>query len=498
MKKFTNTKSKLLSFALSFALLLGSVNLLVTGLNKNAGVAVAETATESGVSNSINKELTLPMYDTQIVTKSNLPKPKVETFGDHEASYYPSYTNQISNFDNDKKTEILAENTKMLADTKEWFSAGTLKENLKKHVSADGQFSNAKGSYDDAPRIEKEITINSKMESRKYSLGVFAPAGEVLTVTIDESLKGRVTVNIGYPYNGECDIGAGNFGRWKNDRMAKFFLEFPLKETVTEIGSPLGGMVTINGINGAGNFKITVSGGVDMPDYKLGVSTKEDWKNILAAPGPYVWLLTPLQYFVMPKVEIMDIEDPYNALLWWHKASMISMYAMGREDTSFLTPVISIFDSYVYIGEGVAKVWAYVTNAPKYWCHGILDYNSLMTSAGAWGTIHEFNHHYQSHGYNDTEWGVGYHDEMTNNVLSAASYILLTDIATSRSESNLLTGWNAVSDPYSNYKRLADASSRKDTYGGMDSEQLFGHVDLMHTFGAEKFIEFLRAMYGYE
>ena len=495
MRKFTNSKNKFVCFALTFVLL-GSAYAIVTGLGMNVGAAAADATASSAIS-STNEEVLLPIYDTQVVTKTNLPKPKVETFGKHDADYYPSYTNQISDFDNAKKTEILKENSEMLQETKAWFNEGTLREKLKKHVSADGQFSNAKGSYDDAPRIEKEITINSKMESRKRSLGVFAPGGEVLTVTIDQSLVGKVTVIIGYPYNGECDISSGYFGRWKNDRMAQFYLEFPLKETVTYIGSPLGGMVCINGVNsGLGTFTIKVSGGVDMPDYNLGVSTKEDWQNILKAPGPYVWLLTPLQYFVMPKSEIMDIEDPYQALLWWHKASMISMYAMGREDTSFLTPVISIFDSYVYIGEGVAKVWAYVTNAPKYWCHGILDYEGLMSS-GAWGTIHEFNHHYQSHGYYHTEWGVGYHDEITNNVLSAASYILLTDIAATRSESNILGVWSGVSDPYCNYKMLKNASDSKATYEAFDTSKLFGYVDLMHTFGAREFLEFLRAMYGY-
>ena len=493
MKKFTSIKSKILCFALAFLMFLSSANVLITGFGMNVDAAEVEASSNS------NEEVLMPMYDWEVITKNNLEKPKVKTFGDHDASYYPSYINQITDFDNAKKTEILAENAKILADTRTWFAEGTLKDNLKKHVSADGQFYNANGNYDKAPRIEKVVTINSKMESRKRSLGVFAPAGEILTVTIDESLVGKVTVIIGYPYNGECDISGGYIGRWKNDRMAQFYLEFPLKETVTYIGSPLGGMVSINGVNsGLGNFKITVSGGVDMPDYKLGVSTKEDWQNILNAPGPYVWLLTPLQYFVMPKAFISDIEDPYLAMLWWHKASMISMYAMGREDTSFLTPVISIFDSYVYIGEGVAKVWAYVTNAPTYWCHGILDYNSLMYSSGAWGAIHEFNHHYQSHGYYHTEWGVGYHDEITNNVISAASYILLTDIATTRSETNVLNGWNAVSDPYSNYKKLADVSKSKETYEAFDTNKLFGYVDLMHSFGARKFIEFLRAMYGYE
>ena len=450
--KLRNTSIRIFSIALALILAFGSVAILLS--ESNSGIALAKAKTpiaDASVNNDLTSgmdEVFLPNYDTEVITKTNLDKPTVKTFGDHDASYYPSYTNQIKDLDESKQKIILAENQKMLADVKVWYAAGTLKDNLKKHVSADGQFSNAAGSYDDAPRIEKVITINNKSTPRKRSLGVFAPGGEVLTITIDESLvKAGLTVNIGYPYQGECDIGGAN-NRWKNDRMAQFFLPFKLTQAVTYIGSPLGGMVTLDGVNTSlGDFDITISGGVDMPDYKLGVSTKEDWKNILAAPGPYVWLLTPYQYFVKPKLEIADIEDPYNAMLWWHKVSMISMYSMAREDTGhFTTPVISVFDSYVYIGEGVAKVWAFVTNAPKYWCHGMVDYGNLMSN-GAWGAIHEYNHHHQSHAYASAEWGVGYSDEITNNVVSALSYILLTDVAATRSESNLLNGWGAVSDP---------------------------------------------------
>ena len=209
MIKSKGIKRKFISFALALLMMLGSANFLFTGFGKSAG---AEEVKASGSGSSGNEELIMPMYDSEVITKTNLKKPNVQTFGDHDASYYPSYINQITDFDNTKKTEILAENAKILADTRTWFAEGTLKDNLKKHVSADGQFYNAKGNYDNAPRIEKEVTINSKMESRKRSLGVFAPAGEVLTVTIDESLKGKVTVIIGYPYNGECDISGGYIG----------------------------------------------------------------------------------------------------------------------------------------------------------------------------------------------------------------------------------------------------------------------------------------------
>ena len=502
--KISSVSIRIFSVVLAFVMAFGSAAILLAEFNSTVALAKAAKDTPQADASALNDltggsdEVYMPNYDTEVITKTNLPKPTVQTFGDHDVSYYPSYTNQIQDLNEDKQKIILAENQKMLADVKGWFAAGTLRQNLKKHVSADGQFSNAAGNYDNAPRIEKVITINNKATPRKRSLGVFAPAGEILTVTIDERLvKAGLTVNIGYPYNDECEI-TDTTDRWKNDRMAQFFLEFKLTETVTYIGSPLGGMVTLNGLNTSlGDFDITISGGVDMPDYKLGVSTKDDWQNILAAPGPYVWLLTPHQYFVMPKVEIADIDDPYNAMLWWHKASMISMYSMAREDTGhFTTPVISVFDSYVYIGEGVAKVWAFVTNAPKYWCHGIVDYDNLMSS-GAWGAIHEYNHHHQAHAYASAEWGVGYTDEITNNVVSALSYILLTDVAATRSETNVLNGWGAVSDPYCNYRKLYNATNGKTNYEQLDTNKLFGFVDIMHTFGVGKFIEFLRAMYGY-
>ena len=509
--KLSDTAFKLVSVILAIVILCSSAYLLATELGKYVNVADAKSASAdvfvpNDLTSGLN-EVFLPNYDTEVITKTNLKRPKVETFGIHEASYYPSYINQLSSadFGLEKKKEIWEENEKIIADTKAWYQEGTLKQNLKKHVSADGQFS-ATGNYDNAPRIEKVISINSKNSSRRRSLGTFAPAGEIITITIDESLVGKLTLNIGYPYVGECNIGSrndkgeintGKFDRWHSERMAILSMSFSLNSTVNYIGSPFGGMLSLNGFSGTGDFKITVSGAVDMPDYKLGVSTKQDWKNILKAPGPYVWLLTPYQYFVMPKTEISDIDDPYNALLWWHKVSMISMYSMAREDTGhFLDPVISIYDSYVYIGEGVAAAWAFVTNAPKYWCHGMMDYDNLMSS-GAWGAIHEYNHHHQAHTYSSAEWGVGYSDEITNNVLNAISYILLTDIAATRSEKNNLGGWVAVSDPYCNYKRLDNVSKSTSTYEGFDTSKLFGYVDLMHTFGTGKFIDFIRAQYGY-
>ena len=463
--------------------------------------------------NTSDSELHLPNYDYSVITNNNLTKPTVTSFGEHPASYYPSYTNQLSktDFTDDKKKIIWDENDRILTNTKNLFDTGKLNQStLQKHVSADGQFSAATpDALNKAPRVEKVITVNTKIQPRSRSLGLFAPAGEIITITIDESLVGKnLTVNIGYPTSGSDfgsrnkDTGAiGGIGNWPNSRMAKFYLSFKLTQAVTQIGSPLGGIITLTGAgSGLGNFSIKVSGAIDMPDYQLGVSTKDDWQKILAAPSPYVWLLTPFQYFAMPKAFIKDIADPYPALLWWYKASMISMYAMGRNtpDNHLFDPIINVYDSYVPAGEAVAFVWGFVTYAPCYWCPGVLNYDSIMHS-GTWGALHEYNHHHQASIYASTQWGIGYTDENTNNVLNAAIYTLLSDVAAARSETNtaFANSWEAVSDPYSNYRRAANASANITSFNDVSNgDRPYFYTDLIHTFGAGRFLDFLRAQYG--
>ena len=174
--KISDTKIRVLSIVLAFVMLFGWAAVILAGFgytNVAMAEAVDEEQAETLTSNDLTSgydEVFLPNYDSEVITKKNLKKPKVQTFGEHDASYYPSFTNQISDFDNAKKAEILKENQKMIADVKEWFAAGTLKDNLKKHVSADGQFSNAAGNYDNAPRIEKVVTVNNKATPRKRSL----------------------------------------------------------------------------------------------------------------------------------------------------------------------------------------------------------------------------------------------------------------------------------------------------------------------------------------
>ena len=336
-------------------------------------------------------------------------------FGDMDASAYPSiyYPKDFPDLSwsiEDKvevldKTElgiIRKENKKIMDEAEQRIAEG----NLQKHISADGQFFGE--IKDDAPRIKKRVTVNYNVASR-HSLGVFAPAGEVLTVNIDQETldqtneKNRLTIIIGYPFweNNVHEVARQYFMKLKTaqNRMPILFKEFTITSTETKIGTPLGGMVFLKDIPGTitKNFDITISGGVDNPSYQLGISTKEDWEKLMDAPSPYAVLQTPFVYFFVPKMFIQDLEDPYNILMFWHNAASLSNYAMGLDQLGGkIKPVMMIFDSYI-ASNGAAQAYPgiFIAVCPTSWCSKTLDYNTMISTAEDWGVIHEMNHNFQ-------------------------------------------------------------------------------------------------------
>lgn len=435
-------------------------------------------------------DFNFPQYDTEEIL-GTVEHTTPETFGDHEQDYYPSYYNRIIDLTDDKKQALWDECNKVLNDT----PAAIAENRLQKHISADGQFYGI--VPDDAPRIIKKVSVNHTVP-RRHSLSVFAPAGEVLTVTIDESMINKgLKIYVGYPYVENNINGPEKFGLMTNVRMPKMHVEFALTSTETKIGSPFGGMVTLEGPSGNVDFDITISGGVDNPDYKLGVSTHEDWVNIKKAPGLFVWMLTPYVYHVIPKAYVQNIDDPYDALLFWHKSAMLSNYTIGRENDT--TPSINVYDDYVPSGGAVAFVPAFFCICPSSWGSSAMNIDDIMYK-GNWGNLHEFNHQNQNRVYASSPWGIGENGEVTNNVLNAMSYISYSQIATTRTETLAPThnanSWEVTTDPYYNYNKLLSENAKVDTFEKLGTNKLFAYIDLVHNFGIEKFADFVRAMYG--
>lgn len=411
-----------------------------------------------------------------------------QTFGQYSKDEYPSSLNVLKEVDQIKRESIYNENLEMYDDIE-----NAINENrLKKHVSADGQFWG--NVSDSAKGIVKKTYVNASVK-RRHSLGVYAPAGEVLTIEIGETLVNKgLVVTIGYEVDANM-IPLEKFLDGNEDRMPLISKTFALTSTTTKVGTPLGGAVYVSVPDSLNdNFEIIVSGGVDNPVFQLGVNTEEDYLEMLETPGLIMEFKLPHARLIMPKSYALKGEI-IPALKLWHKMSSLSSYAMNR--TANTLPISQYYDSYIPVGAACAYVWGWFSILPLSWGTNALDYK-LMMESGSWGNFHELNHHYQSMNYSSGKWGLDNPDEVTNNVLTTMGYLLYTDIASTRSETNEPGdgGWNVSSDPYYNFKKVLNVSNSVNDFSEFGTNQLYMYADLMHAFGTDKVMELIRASYG--
>jgi hypothetical protein len=113
-----------------------------------------------------------------------------------------------------------------------------------------------------------------------------------------------------------------------------------------------------------------------------------------------------------------------------------------------------------------------------------IHYDSFVDK-GAWGTIHEYNHHFQRFGFNPG-------DEVTNNAVSLIAYSLFTNISANRTETaSDLSGWNIYTDPSRSLEETLKASLE-----AKPNSSLSSYADILHSFGADKFIEAIKYAKG--
>ena len=422
--------------------------------------------------------------DSVVTTKTGLSRTIPETFGRYSREEYP-IPNVSQPGSEEKFNLIKEENIEIMDKVETDIQNGT----LKKHISADGQFY---GSIpNDVKAVEKIVYFNTNLKG-SHSLAVYIPAGEIATVTIPEEYlylaeQGKLKIRVGL-----VETNADNYGRNNGveNRMPRLGKEFTITDTTTKVGTPFGGMVYLFCTTDTPDeltIPVTVSGAVDTPYYDLCSTTKEQWDIAKNAPGLYAEFRTPYIRFMVPSSTIRNIEDPYDILSFWHNVASLSTYPFGAQSRTL--PISMIFDPYVAVGAAYATAW--ICNMPTSWATGSLSYDSIMKS-GCWGTIHEFNHHWQGT-YNSTgRWGIGDPTEVTNNVMNAASYILYTNIACGRNENGISDTWNKIADPYCNLKNVLDVSK---TTPDAPINSPFMYASFMHEFGVQTYLEVIRSNY---
>lgn len=394
---------------------------------------------------------------------------------------YPQYNKNLANATTEEKQAILAEN-KAIYDYDKIDKEGNLYKNglalgkkLTKHSAAEGLYGSA--LPEDAAACAKRIRITPHNIGNNMT-GLYAAPGEVVTIILNQKDAQRnMFVDIG-----QCNArqGGNNIPVNKNfNRMPMLKTAMRLTETENYIGSPLGGPIYIRNEGGSLDpYEITIIGAIEMPHYFHAFTSDSEWERLKTAPAPLFDMeVYPGIRFSMPASVIRDksAKQMQEISEFWYKAMCLSN-KVSNGNWFKDHPVTMLFDTYIPAGAAVAIVGADCCMLPINWAKSAMNYDSIYKS-GAWGTLHEFNHHHQG-------WGADAGGEVTNNVINALTYMLYTDIAASRTENGGLTGWNWVSDAFSSLNNVLNLSSNATT-----NTTLSMYVTLAHAFGSDALVE---------
>ncbi len=404
-------------------------------------------------------------------------------------SRYPVYGTSLSNITDEEKDNILQEDSLLRASSTTYNSMDkdgnlyldnvSINRKLYKHTSAVGMY------YGDVSDDEEAVVAKVSLkpnEVRNYLTGLYAPAGEVVKIEIsseDLAKIGSLTVVVGQTSHRNVN---NNIWKARDDfsRMPNLGNIMKIEDTVGYVGNYLGGPIYLYPENFDSEFSVVISGAVQYACFIYGQTTREDVEKMKTFSAPYydfeIWD-TGVRHSGPSKYGNYDYDNLMKVADLWEKIIR----------TSNEVPVSSnkyigvgfVYDTFVAAGAAVAFVggnkWV---NAPVNWMSGSLDYKNFTTS-GMWGTIHEFNHHYQN-------YGIAPSGEVSNNATSLLSYVLYTDISSARSEddSTLGNGWNRFTDPSRSLKETLSLSK-----SGEPQTSLNIYADIIHSFGVDNFIQ---------
>ncbi len=209
----------------------------------------------------------------------------------------------------------------------------------------------------DAERVKKTVVLYPG-EGGYISTGLYVPPGEVINIRCS-SLTGSLTAQIGChsdyldpeivplddngnpmddPYNpvapnmSKVKMGwqkvTDNRPLWRWPDMVRCF---KIEKRDMDIGHVLGGVLWFEWSGGRRPMEVEVSGCVQMPWFRLGIDTNEDWVNTISKyPAPWAEIQTKTIIFTVESKDVRDVKDMVALAQWWGKAASLMYRLSGR------------------------------------------------------------------------------------------------------------------------------------------------------------------------
>ncbi|MDR1816786.1 MAG: M60 family metallopeptidase [Puniceicoccales bacterium] len=253
----------------------------------------------------------------------------------------------------------------------------------------------------EAPRLVKSVNYSSR-DSGMHCTGLYAPAGELITIRVDPNrLKFVKSVRIG------CHTD--DLTRkvpWK--RFPRIVRDFEIKEEITFVSNAFGGLIYITTTGGGKDLdfiSVTVTGAVEAPYFRINKTSALDWERSRASPAPWGDIEARGIRVTVPSSHLRTLKNPNELLRVWERIVMEADWlAAAGSRSEWVVTDIDIIIGDLHSGFPVmAKLGSSA---------GAVSYDDL-TRNGNWGFFHEFGHNRQK-----KEWTFEGYGEVTCNLFA--------------------------------------------------------------------------------
>lgn len=235
------------------------------------------------------------------------------------------------------------------------------------------------------PASAKAVTVTRKLNScgdkwrdEHLSLGLYAPPGKLVTVTLPDSLVGKnLEIQVGHHFpekNKPLVCMPGTTRRVKLDKATTCFV------------TPHGGLMLLKVPREIelSDTPVTISGALEAPRFVLGQDSDADWEKLKKAPGPWGELVCEHLVLIVARDTLQNLTNPTALMTWWNENNR------DMEDFYAYYPKVPFRMHSGYYAEEGLSYW------PLQWgtksVENILNLESMQARNAAL-YLHEHGHH---------------------------------------------------------------------------------------------------------
>ena len=249
--------------------------------------------------------------------------------------------------------------------------------------------------------IVNNLYYSGKDNATMYSTGLYAAPGEVVTIEIPESLKGKTNVQIGC-HTDNLDYWMAAQEAWR--RMPQIVRHDLLSEKTTRTASPFGGLIYITcpPNSPAFNANVTIRNAVAAPYYIAGRTTDAEWQKMLQETGaPWGELESKGIILTISTENLKKIKDPADRARTWD-VIVNACYDLAQIPTPYFRKQRIVSDVHISGGAMHSGYPIMATHCPSAYMESefsIADPGRLLSPANGganWGFFHEIGHNMQN------------------------------------------------------------------------------------------------------